>query len=97
MYRPNSWTVQIALVFVTLHESYYSDLNASLTFKAVRRVFAQWLHGPVLLPFKTRGILSLIPKGMIPDRRSQQRLLCKAGLVEEWATLSDAPDHAVPR
>lgn len=105
MYRTNSWMVQIALFFVTLHESYYSDLNASLTFKAVRRIFAQWLHGPVLLPFKTRGILS--PKGMIPDRRSQQQLLCKASLVEKWATLSDcswprsttvmAPSKHLPR
>lgn len=39
----NSWIVQIALIFVILNESYYSVLNASLTFKAMCGALA-WLH-----------------------------------------------------
>lgn len=39
----NSRTVQIALIFVILNESYYSVLNASLTFKAMCGILA-WPH-----------------------------------------------------
>lgn len=84
----NSWTVQMALIFVILNESYYSDLNASLTFKAVHGVLARWLPDPILLLFRTIGILSLISKGTSSDRWCQQQLHHKAILLEKWATLS---------
>lgn len=50
----NNWTVQMTLIIVILCESYYSDLNASLTFKAVHSGLAQWLPGPILLPYYGR-------------------------------------------
>lgn len=61
----------MALIFVILNESYYSDLNTSLTFKVVCGVLSQWLPGPILLLFKTTEILSVISKGTSSDQWCQ--------------------------
>lgn len=56
----------MALIFVILDGSYYSDLNTSLTFKVVCGVLSLWLPGPILLLSKITEILSGISKGVIP-------------------------------
>lgn len=52
----------MALIFVILNESYYSDLNDSLTLKVACGVLSLWLPGPILPLCKTTEILSVVSK-----------------------------------
>lgn len=73
----------MALMFVTLNESYYSDLNASLTFKVVCGVLSLWLPGPILLLSKTTEILLVISKGASSYQWCQYQLCLLEKLPEQ--------------
>lgn len=73
----------MALIFVILYENYYSDLNASSTFKVVCGVLSLRLPGPILLLSKITEILSVISKGTSSYQWYQNQLHHKAIPLEK--------------